>query len=81
MIEINHNLRHHKAAVTALLLSEKGRKHRSARAAEVEQTFANLKANKGFRRFLCRGLEKVTIEFGLLCMAHNIAKLAIRTAG
>lgn len=78
VIEVNHNLRRHKARVRELLTSEQGLKHRSARPAEVEQAFANLKANKGFRRFLCRGLEKVTIEFGLLCISHNIAKMSLK---
>ena len=76
VIKINHNLRRHKARVQELLTSELGLKHRSARPAEVEQAFANLKANKGFRRFLRRGLEEVSVEFGLLCISHNIAKMS-----
>jgi hypothetical protein len=40
---------------------------------EVESVFGRLKHNWGFRRFRLRGLEKVPIEWGLLCMAHNLA--------
>lgn len=28
------------------------------------------------RRFLLRGLEKVKTEWGLICIAHNMAKMA-----
>jgi IS5 family transposase len=43
---------------------------------EIEAVFGRLKQNWGFRRFMLRGLEKVSVEWGLLCMAHNMAKLA-----
>jgi hypothetical protein len=36
-----------------------------------------IKSNWGFQRFLLRGLEKVTIEWGLLSIAHNMAKMAV----
>ena len=36
--------------------------------------FGNLKNNKQFKRFHLRGLKKVEIEFGLLAIAHNLAK-------
>ncbi|MDF9842689.1 transposase, partial [Paenibacillus sp. PastF-2] len=34
------------------------------------------KNNRGFRRFLLRGMEKVTLEVGWLSLAHNVLKLA-----
>jgi hypothetical protein len=43
---------------------------------DVESVFGRLKYNWGFRRFLLRGKEKVNIEWGILSIAHNIAKLA-----
>lgn len=58
------------------LLSEEGKYLRSRRGVEVESVFGRLKHNWGFRRFMLRGLEKVKTEWGLLCMAHNMAKLA-----
>ncbi len=79
-IEVNHNLRRQKARVRELLTSPEGIAHRSARPAQVEQAFANLKSNKSFRRFLCRGLEKVKTEFGLLVIAHNLSKMAVAQA-
>jgi hypothetical protein len=39
--------------------------------------FGRLKQDWGFRRFLLRGIDKVTTEWGILCIAHNIAKAAI----
>lgn len=80
IIQINHRLRSLKSWAKELLTSEQGLKHRSQRPADVEQTFGNLKANKNFKRFLLRGLEKVEIEFGLLSIAHNLAKLSVNMA-
>jgi len=57
------------------LLSEEGQRLRSQRGVDVETVFGRIKEDWGFRRFLLRGLEKVTIEWGLLCMAHNLAKV------
>jgi hypothetical protein len=57
------------------LLSEVGQRMRSQRGVDVETVFGRLKEDWGFRRFLLRGLEKVTIEWGLLSMAHNLAKV------
>jgi hypothetical protein len=34
------------------------------------------KKNRGFRRFLLRGMEKVTLEVGRLSLAHNLLKQA-----
>jgi transposase len=59
------------------LLSPEGKHLRSQRLVEAEAVFGQLKHNWGFRRFLLRGLEKVETEWGLLCVAHNIAKLAV----
>ena len=49
--------------------------HRSARPVEVESAFGNLKQNKGFTRFMLRGLDKVALETGLLATAINLKKL------
>jgi hypothetical protein len=58
------------------LLSPRGVEVRSQRPIEVEAVFGRLKQNWGFRRFMLRGLEKVKTEWGILCIAHNIAKVA-----
>jgi transposase len=59
------------------LTSQEGQKLRSQRGVEVESVFGRLKEDWGFRRFLLRGKEKVKTEFGLLCIAQNLAKLAV----
>lgn len=60
------------------LTSQEGQKLRSQRGVEVESVFGRLKEDWGFRRFLLRGKEKVKTEFGLLCIAQNLAKLAVQ---
>lgn len=49
------------------------------RKAIVEPVFAYIKDGRGFRRFSFRGLAKVTAEWALICLTHNLLKL--RTAG
>ena len=57
------------------LLSSEGLKCRSQRPQDVEAVFGNLKNNKHFKRFHLRGLKKVEIEFGLLTIVYNLAKV------
>lgn len=64
-----------KGRVRDNLASERGHALRSRRLTEVESVFGRLKHNWGFRRFHLRGLEKVEVEWGLLCMAHNLARI------
>jgi hypothetical protein len=58
------------------LCSERGLKMRSLRPIGVESVFGNIKNNFGVRRFMLRGIEKVTIEWGLYSIAHNMRKMA-----
>jgi hypothetical protein len=57
------------------LTSEEGERLRSKRSVEVETAFGDIKQNMGFRRFHLRGLAKVRVEWGLVCMAHNMRKM------
>jgi transposase len=41
----------------------------------VEPVFGQIKEVRGFRRFSCRGLPKVTAEWVLICLTHNLLKL------
>lgn len=75
-IEVNRKLVAYKQQSKENLLSEKGVELRGRRCTEVEQTFGQLKWNKKFNRFLLRGLPKVSIEIGILAIAHNLQKLA-----
>ena len=59
-----------------LLCSERGEKLRKQRCWDVETVFAQLKNNKGFKRYYLRGQNKVEIETGLLALAHNLKKMA-----
>ena len=56
------------------LRSEEGRSLSARRMSEVESVFGQLKNNRGFRRFLLRGLEKTSLEVGWLSLAHNLLK-------
>ena len=74
IIEVNHQLRLLKAKARAMSLSEEGIKHRKKRPYDVEPVFGNIKYNKGFKRFMLTGCDKVEIEAGLLSIAHNLKK-------
>jgi transposase len=58
------------------LHSKKGRELRSRRGVDVETVFGEIKRNRRFRRFMLRGIDKVSTEWGLLSLAHNMRKLA-----
>ena len=58
------------------LISDEGRKEYQKRMHTVEPVFGNIKFNLGFRQFLLRGAAKVKGEFDLMCIAHNIKKIA-----
>lgn len=74
IIEVNHNLNRLKQKADDLLLSEQGIIHRKKRPCDVEPVFGNIKNNHHFKRFMLRGIEKVTVETGLLALAHNLRK-------
>jgi len=74
-IEVNHRLNELKAKARELLTSEKGLIHRSNRPIEPEAVFGQLKSNNKFNRFTFNGLEKVTMEFMLMALGHNLRKL------
>lgn len=76
-VRLSLRLRKFRAQAAENLCSEKGRRLRALRAVEVEPVFGRIKQDWGFRRFLLRGIEKVKTEWGLLCIAHNLAKMAV----
>lgn len=76
-IQVSFRLRQMRARAKALLLSEQGVALRKQRSIDVETVFGRIKQDWGSRRFLLRGLEKVKTEWGLLCITHNLAKLAV----
>ncbi|MFC0298111.1 transposase [Geobacillus jurassicus] len=60
------------------LESEEGQAWHRQRKTDMESVFGQIKQNRGFRRFVLRGLQKVSIEWGLICAAHNLLKKAAR---
>ena len=76
IIDVNENLNRLKQQADELLTSEEGIKKRKQRCFDVEPVFANIKHNHHFKRFMLRGIEKVTVETGLIALAHNLRKKA-----
>lgn len=74
VIEVNHQYRRLKAKAVKRLNTKQGIEKRKRRCFEVEPVFANIKHNHMFRQFMLRGIEKVTVEMGLLALAHNLRK-------
>jgi transposase len=56
--------------------SPRGRRLYSQRIATVEPVFANIRHNKRLNRFTLRGRAKVSTQWQLYCLVHNIEKLA-----
>jgi hypothetical protein len=75
-IRVSFRLRRYREQAQSNLLSEQGQALRIQRNVEVESVFGHIKHNMHFRRFSLRGLEKVKTEWGLVCIAHNMRKLA-----
>jgi transposase len=69
------------AAMRAKLATPAGRAAYAKRKQTVEPVFGQIKECRGLRRFLLRGLRKVTGEWTLWCLTHNLRKLvqALRT--
>ena len=57
------------------LRTRRGRQRYALRMETVEPVFGQIKAGRGFRQFLLRGLEKVQGEWSLICTGHNLLKL------
>jgi hypothetical protein len=57
-------------------MSDEGRDLRTQRLIEPEAVFGLIKQNMKFRRFSLRGLKKVSTEWGLISIAHNMIKMA-----
>ena len=57
------------------LQTKRGRQRYALRMETVEPVFGQIKAGRGFRQFLLRGLAKVQGEWSLICTGHNLLKL------
>lgn len=58
------------------LSTEQGKKIYLTRQITAEPVFGNLSHNLGYRGFLLRGVKKVKGEFSIMCIAHNLLKIA-----
>ena len=65
----------HRLATTA------GKQKYKQRQQTVEPVFGIIKSVLGFRRFLLRGMEKVKLEWELVCTAYNLKRLHRLGAG
>jgi len=74
VISVNHNLNRLKQQAEKRLKSKRGIEKRKKRCWDTEPVFGNIKYNHHFKRFMLRGMEKVTVETGLLALAHNLRK-------
>jgi transposase len=74
IIEVNLNWNRLKQQAEKRLKTKRGIQKRKKRCFDTEPVFANIKHNHHFKRFMLRGLEKVSIETGLLALAHNLRK-------
>ena len=75
-IQVSFKLIEYRRQARENLTSDTGKALRKRRSVEVETVFGHIKHNMRFRRFHLRGLEKVNTEWGLVCIAHNMQKLA-----
>lgn len=74
VIAVNHNWNRLKQKAEQRLKTKRGIQKRKQRCFDTEPVFANIKHNHHFKRFMLRGIEKVTVETGLLALAHNLRK-------
>jgi len=57
------------------LQTKVGKRIYATRKGIVEPVFGQIKQVRGFRQFLLRGVEKVRMEWALVCLTHNILKM------
>ena len=65
----------HRDRMRRKLRTKRGRQRYALRMETVEPVFGQIKAGRGFRQFLLRGLGKVNGEWSLICTGHNLLKL------
>jgi hypothetical protein len=78
-IQVSFRLIEFRKQVRENFMSDLGKEMRAKRLVEVETVFGHIKHNlgfMGFRRFHLSGLKKLNTEWGLVCIAYNMPKLA-----
>lgn len=56
------------------MVTEEGKTKYKQRKIDVEPVFGQIKHNRQLHRFSLRGLSKNTVDWGLVCAAHNLTK-------
>ena len=64
-----------KQKMARLNRTKQGKEEYARRKVIIEPVFGQIKSGLGFRNFLLRGLEKVKVEWKLVCLTHNLLKL------
>ncbi len=77
-IQVNYRLEELKKEAKEKLKTGIGTKLRKKRGVDVEPVFGHIKYNRAFNRFMLRGIEKVSLEWGILSIAHNCRKVWAR---
>lgn len=73
--EISKKFNKQRRSCLERIVSDEGCLLRMNRSIQAEGSFAQIKQDMNFRRFLCRGKQNVLAESVLLALAHNINKL------
>ena len=64
-----------KEHMAAKVRTPEGKALYARRKVIVEPVFGQIKEDRGFRRFLLRGLKKIRGEWSLVCLTHNLLKV------
>ncbi len=70
-----------RAKKCSIINAEEGKKLRMNRSIQAEGSFADIKGDSRFTRFLCRGKDNVHAESILYAMAHDIGWSHTRIQG
>jgi len=62
------------------LKTKEGRRLYTLRKMTVEPVFGIIKSVMGFRQFMLRGLDKVSGEWNLVCLAWNLKRMNVMSA-
>ena len=75
-LRVNRSIQKEKRQETLeRITSDYGTQLRMNRSIQAEGSFANIKEDMEFRRYMYRGKENVTAQSVILAIAHNINKL------
>jgi len=75
-IQVSMQNQEQRKEIRERLSTEHGDKLYRKRKSDVESVYGQIKHNRQFRRFYLRGLSKTKVEWGLICIAHNLCKWA-----